>query len=50
MGDGREFEAYAYAFEKLGYMVTEMNRDTFTQEELDAWDEALAEWEEANPA
>lgn len=45
----RAFAAYAYAFEKLGYMVTEMNRDTFSDEELAAWDEALSEWEDANP-
>lgn len=48
--DDRDLGAYAYAIEKLGYVVSEMNRDSFTPDELEAWDEALAEWEQANPA
>lgn len=33
--------AYAEAWRELGYLVTEMNRHTFTAHEVEAWDEAV---------
>lgn len=33
-----------YAFEKLGYLVTEANLHLWTQDELDAWEDALDEY------
>ena len=41
--------AHIYAFEKLGYLVTDMNSDTFTDEELNAWDDAVQEWCDQHP-
>jgi hypothetical protein len=41
--------AFVYAFEKLGYLVTEANAHTFTDDEIEAWEQALDEWVEANP-
>lgn len=41
--------AYRYAFDKLGYLVTEDNASRFSDEELAAWDEAVAEGERVNP-
>lgn len=33
--------AYAEAWRELGYIVTEMNRHTFTAHEIEAWEEAV---------
>lgn len=33
--------AYAEAWRELGYLVTEMNRHTFTAHEIEAWNEAV---------
>lgn len=38
--------AFIHAFEKLGYLVTAQNAHTFTDEDLRAWNEAVAEGEE----
>lgn len=36
--------AVLYAFERLGYLVTEDNADQFTDDQLEAWDAAVAEF------
>lgn len=38
--------AWGYAMRKLGYMVTEMNRESFTPAEVKAWDDAVEEYDE----
>lgn len=35
--------AYVYAYEKLGYLVSDANAHTFSREELSAWDAAVEE-------
>lgn len=40
IGSGAD-PAFADAYEELGYLVTEMNRHTFTAHEVDAWDDAV---------
>lgn len=35
--------AYVYAYEKLGYLVSDANAHTFSKKELRAWDTAVKE-------
>lgn len=41
--------AYLYAFEKLGYFVTDWNIDMLTNEQVDEWEAALDEWIAEHP-
>lgn len=41
--------AFVYAFQKLGFLVTEANKDSFTDEELEEWEDAIDEWLAENP-
>lgn len=41
--------AHAFAVRQCGFLVTEMNRDTFTDAEIDQWEEALDRWFEMHP-
>lgn len=41
--------AYVHAFEVCGYLVTQDNAHTFTDEELSAWDDAIDEWCSQHP-
>jgi hypothetical protein len=38
--------AFIYAFEKLGFLVSEQNAHTFSAEDIAAWNAAVAEGEE----
>jgi hypothetical protein len=37
--------AFVYAFEKVGFLLTEQNVHTFCDEDVRAWNEAVAEGE-----
>lgn len=37
--------AFIYAFERLGYLVTETNAGNFSTEDIKAWNEAVDEGE-----
>jgi len=37
-------EAFAYAFQKCGFMLTEANMHLMTEEQIDEWEDALDEW------
>ena len=41
--------AYIYAFEQCGYLVTDLNADTFSDDELQTWDDAIQEWCDQHP-
>lgn len=41
----RVHPAFAHAFRKLGFLVTEENADSFSDEDVTAWNDAVAEGE-----
>jgi hypothetical protein len=49
MKDPHMHPAYVYALDKLGYIVTVDNAARFTDDELQAWDDAVQEWCDLHP-
>lgn len=45
----KELEAFAYALEKCGFMVTAATRHRFTKRELAKWDRAVDEYLRGEP-
>ena len=41
----RVHPAFIHAFEKVGFLLTEQNAHTFSAEDVQAWDDAVAEGE-----
>ena len=41
--------AYIHAFDVCGYLVTDDNRHTFSDDELKAWEDAIDEWCSLHP-
>ena len=41
--------AHAFAVRQCGFLLTEMNMATFTDDEIDQWEDALDRWFEMHP-
>lgn len=41
----RVHPAFAYAFRTVGFLLTDQNLDTFSDDDVSAWNEAVAEGE-----
>ena len=41
--------AHAFAVRQCGFLLTQMNVDTFSDDEIDAWEDALDLWFEMHP-
>lgn len=41
--------AFEYAQRKLGFVVVDINRHLFDQDDIDAWEAAIDEWLAAHP-
>lgn len=44
-GPKRVHPAFAYAFRRVGFLLTEENAHTFSDDDVSAWTEAVAEGE-----
>jgi len=41
--------AHAFAVRQCGFLLTQMNIDTFTDDDIDAWEDALDRWFDMHP-
>jgi hypothetical protein len=41
--------AYIYAFQKCGFLLTKENMHLFSDEDIQAWEDALDEWIAEHP-